>query len=107
MCIYLFNAKKLEKHTKNTEKQQPLQQKDHGVNILVSVVSFFFPSQVCVHLCSLSSIRDTVQNLLCFFNLAIDGELLPVDELLLKIDVPVEAVMTWASRFITILLFKK
>lgn len=48
------------------------------------------------------------RELLVFFffkkkNLAIDSKLFPMDELLLKIDVPVEAALLRDSSFVTIL----
>lgn len=60
------------------------------------------------HLCSsVFSKWDTVLYSAFFLNLAIDCELFPMDELLLKIDVPVEAARPGAGRFMTIFLFYK
>lgn len=110
ICMYIRCKQTWKIYKEHTHKKNnPSNKKITSVNILVYVFSFFSLPSMCTSLFYLFKMGYC--SVVCFFfffpDIAIDCELFPMDESLLKIDVPVEAVIPWTSRFITILLFKK
>lgn len=106
--IYLYiQNKKLEKQKEHRKTTATPTERSPMLTFWLMSFNFFFLQSVWTSL-FFYLFKMGYCSILCFFlNLAIDCELFPMDELLLKIDVPVEAARPWASRFMTIFLFYK
>lgn len=96
----LFNFKNL-KNIKNTENNSSFNKK------ITSVIFFIFLASVYTSLFCLFKMILFYSLLFFFLNLAIDCELFSMDELFLKIDISVEAVIPWDSKFIAFFFFKR